>query len=155
MIRVLTPALVIFFLAILDFFVCLGKWQITTMHVAHVVVDIFFLVIFGFLCFFGKMTNKYYACSPCCWLLLKAFSYNWFKKMKLYSPSPLYFVHKREKSERKECPSYCQQAPLQPGVCQHSRETIKGAKKSKKSQIGKQKLKRFVVPFSYFTVTLF
>ena len=55
-----------------------------------------------------------------------------FKNMKLYSPSPLYFVHKREKSERKECPSYCQQAPLQPGVCQHSRETIKRAKKSKK-----------------------
>ena len=116
---------------------------------------IFFLVIFGFLCLFGKMTNNYYACSPCCWLLLKTFSYIWFKKMKLYFPSPLYFVHKREKSERKECPSYCQQAPLQPGVCQHSRETIKGAKKSKKSQIGKQKLRRFVVPFSYFTVTLF
>ena len=116
---------------------------------------IFFLVIFGFLCLFGKKTNNYYACSPCCWLLLKTFSYIWFKKMKLYFPSALYFVHKREKSERKECPSYCQQAPLQPGVCQHSREKIKGAKKSKESQIGKQKLRRFVVPFSYFTVTLF
>ena len=106
--------------------------SLVMIRVLTLALVIFFLAIFGFLCLFRKMTKNYYATCPCSLLLLKAFSYIWFKKMKLCSPSPLYFVHKREKSERKECPSYCQQAPLQPGVCQHSRETIKRAKKSKK-----------------------
>ena len=49
--------------------------SLVMIRVLTLALVILFLAIFGFLCLFRKMTNNYYACSPCCWLLLKAFPY--------------------------------------------------------------------------------